>query len=86
MPRLSQMSCAKSSLFSGHMRHRTAASGAVTGKMIFYSYSAVIASDGAGTVDSSSMEPTLTQALSHPQSIGRNTEGRVIRGLPIILI
>jgi hypothetical protein len=53
LPRLSQMSCAKSSLFSGHMRHRKAASGAVTGKMIFYSYSADTASDGATTVDSS---------------------------------
>jgi hypothetical protein len=75
LPRLSQMSCAKSSLYSGHTRHRTAASGAVTGKMIFYAYSAVIASDGAATVDRSCMEPTLTQSLSHPQSIGRNTEG-----------
>jgi len=86
LPRLPQMSCAKSSLFSGYMRHRTAASGAVTGKMIFYTYSAVIASDGAATVDSICMKPTLTQSLSHLQSIGRNTEGKVILGLPIILI
>jgi hypothetical protein len=75
LPRLSQMSCAKSSLFSGYLRHRTAATGAVTDKMTFYSYSAVIASDGAATVDSSCKEPTWTQSLSHPQSIGRNTEG-----------
>jgi hypothetical protein len=82
LPRLSQMSCAKSSLFSGYMRHLTA----VTGKMIFYSYSAVIVCDGAVTVDNSCMEPTLPQSLSHPQSTGRNTEGKVIWGLPIILI
>lgn len=78
MQRLSQMCCAKSSLFSGHMRHRAAALGAVTGKTVFFSYSADIASDGAANVDSSCMGPTLTRSLSHPQSRGRNTEGKFI--------